>query len=195
MTDKQAKLRKTGRRKKKKSSAPEDSIGIYRDIGKKFELSEADLKREHRNFLEICPDGFMSKNTFVELSRRVLGDKVKQNSDSLFRVFDADDNGCIDFEEYMLALRASSLHSREEKLKWIFDVFDKDRSGTICPDEIESLLGALFDISGHDTSEDVLEEACKDVMDSVDSNGDGQITKEEFVGNALKSETITGILR
>ena len=95
----------------------------------------------------------------------------------------------------MLALRASSLHSREEKLKWIFDVFDKDRSGTISPDEIESLLGALFDISGHETSEYVLKEACKDVMESVDSDGDGEITKQEFVGNALKSDTIADMLR
>ena len=186
------KKRKIGRRSRNRTSENLDSL--YKNIQAKTGFSEVEIKSLHVNFLEICPDGFMSKKKFLELSKRAVGAQVNLLSDSLFRVFDADESGTIDFEEYLLVLRAADLHSLEDKLRWIFDVFDKDGSGSISPDEIESLLGSLFDISGQKISETDLKAACKDVMDAVDSDGDGEITKQEFVENALRSETIAGIV-
>ena len=46
----------------------------------------------------------------------------------------------MDFTEYMLAINATNLDSPEEKLNWMFNVFDKDGGGTISVDEIKELL-------------------------------------------------------
>ena len=64
----------------------------------------------------------MTKKKFVELSKEALGSKSDFLSDALFRVFDEDNSGTMDFAEYMLAINATSLESPEEKLKWMFDV-------------------------------------------------------------------------
>ena len=61
----------------------------------------------------------------------------------------------MDFAEYMLALNAINLNTPQayftklifhfitdiqEKLNWMFDVFDQDGGGTISVDEIQDLL-------------------------------------------------------
>ena len=46
----------------------------------------------------------------------------------------------MDFTEYMMAINATSLNSPEDKLNWMFDVFDKDGGGTISSDEIKDLI-------------------------------------------------------
>ena len=46
----------------------------------------------------------------------------------------------MDFTEYMMAINATSLNTPEDKLNWMFDVFDKDGGGTISSDEIKDLL-------------------------------------------------------
>ena len=41
------------------------------------------------------------------------------------RLFDADESGSMDFGEYLLAVNSTSQDSPEEKLVWVFHVFDR----------------------------------------------------------------------
>ena len=167
---------------------------IFKTIQEKTGLSEKQVIEQFEEFMKICPNGTMSKKKFVELSKEALGDQVDFLSDSIFRVFDEDNSGTMDFSEYMLAINATSLDSPEDKLKWMFDVFDKDGGGTISVDEIESLLQGLFEMSGQKFEDEELEEASKYIMDAIDTDGDGEVTKQEFINNAMKSQFIAGML-
>ena len=69
----------------------------------------------------------------------------QQMKQSILRVFDYDNSGTMDFEEYMLAINATNLNSPEDKLIWMFDVFDKDGGGTISCDEIKDLIRLKVD--------------------------------------------------
>ena len=69
----------------------------------------------------------------------------QQMKQSILRVFDYDNSGTMDFEEYMLAINATNLNSPEDKLIWMFDVFDKDGGGTISCDEIKDLIRLIVD--------------------------------------------------
>ena len=62
---------------------------------------------------------------------------------AVFKVYDTDESGTMDFTEYMLAINATNLNTAEDKLMWMFDVFDKDGGGTISVDEIKELLKYL----------------------------------------------------
>ena len=167
---------------------------IFKSVQEKTGLSEKQVKDQFEQFLNICPDGAMTKMKFIELSREALGDQADFLSDSLFRVFDEDNSGTMDFAEYMLAINATSLDSPEDKLKWMFDVFDKDGGGTISPQEIHAMLQGLFEMSGQEFDEEDLEVASKDVMDAIDADGDGEVTRKEFINNAMKSEFIASML-
>ena len=41
------------------------------------------------------------------------------------QVFDDDKSGKLDFVEYMMAVQSTQLKSPEEKLNWIFKMYDK----------------------------------------------------------------------
>ncbi len=45
----------------------------------------------------------------------------------LSQVFDEDGSGRMDFCEYMMAVQSSKLETPEDKLKWIFRIYDKVR--------------------------------------------------------------------
>ena len=79
---------------------------------------------------------------FCVFLQQVLGDEATFLVEALFRIFDDDKSGSIDFEEFILALNATKfrylkkvlkvtndcnfrMNTAEEKLQWIFTVFDK----------------------------------------------------------------------
>ena len=56
---------------------------------------------------------------------------------AVFKVFDVDGSGTMDFAEYMQATHALTLNNIEDKLEWIFCLFDSDGGGAIDMNEIE----------------------------------------------------------
>ena len=119
-------------------------------------------------------------------------------AEGLFRVFDETNRGALTFFQFMTVKTAPKLVDPSEKLGWVFNALDEDGGGTIEYDEITGLVEALFRMSGkEDHMEENREEIilCVDeVIESIDVDGDGVITREEFVENALKSDFIKEII-
>ena len=76
---------------------------------KKSEFSEESIRSQYKGFMSVCPNGQMTKEKFLSLSQQVLGDEAEFLVEALFRVFDDDKSGSIDFEEFILALNATKL--------------------------------------------------------------------------------------
>ena len=76
----------------------------------------------------------------------------------------------------------------------MFDVLDKDGGGTISAEEIDVVLQGLFEMSGKDFEDNELDLVTRDIMDAIDADGDGEVTKAEFIKNAMKSEFVAGML-
>ena len=83
----------------------------------------------------------------------------------------------------------------EEKLNWIFTAFDEDGGGSIDVSEIREIVLGCFRMAGIDEDEDLLPSCVEDVRASIDVDGDGDISKEEFIKNALKNKFISRLLK
>ena len=49
----------------------------------------------------------------------------------MFRNFDKDSNGMLDFKEFIMALDSTLASDVEEKLMWAFRIIDRDKSGNL----------------------------------------------------------------
>ena len=89
--------------------------------------------------------------------------------------YDTDGDGELDKDEFkrMMAESSEGLQKDSEKeLLEAFKIFDKDGDGTVSWEEIYKTLQAL--------GQDVSEQACKMMIESVDDDKNGTIDFDEF---------------
>ena len=118
-----------------------------------------------------------------------------------------------------------TIETAEEKLGWIFTAFDEDGGGFMDSDEVVQIVLGLFRfiqqhhnfchrcfvvlfnstvmiiviiclrMAGIPEDDEMLPSCVEDVRASIDLDGDGDITKEEFVRNALKNDFMSKLLK
>ena len=98
----------------------------------KTQLDQASIQGWYEGFLKDCPSGELTKEQFVEMYSKIFPSGNADNfSKNIFRTFDTNNSGTIDFREFMLALHATSNGTPEEKLAWAFRMYDVDGNGSI----------------------------------------------------------------
>ena len=82
---------------------------------------EDTIQEWYSGFMTDCPEGKLSKNAFLKIySKCFPTGNAEEFCEHVFRTFDSDRNGFIDFNEFMLAIDVTSSGSPEEKLNWAF---------------------------------------------------------------------------
>jgi calmodulin len=91
---------------------------------------------------------------------------------------DANANGAIDFDEFLVMLTSHvSSSDVNEELKHAFQMFDIDRNGLITIAELRQLMANL--------GEDMSDKELNEIIRVVDLNGDGEISIEGIVYKRL----------
>ena len=93
--------------------------------------------------------------------------------EEIFKNIDNDNNGYLEYEEYIRATIDKNKLLNDDVLRYTFKYFDKDNSGEITCDEIAK---ALF--TGNDKK--MSEKLTKDLMNEIDSNANAAIDYNEF---------------
>ena len=107
------------------------------------------------------------------LKTKIKSETLKEDIDQIFLNLDSDNNGFIEYEEFIRAAIDKEVFLKDNILKFAFRYFDKDDSGEISYNEIEEVF------KGSITKGDV-EENLKKIIKEVDTNGDGLIDFGEF---------------
>lgn len=81
---------------------------------------------------------------FCVVLRFLQGSGADKFADHIFRVYDADGNGQISFDEFVTTLNLGTQGSTEDKLKSSFRLYDVDRNGSISQKELTSIITVSY---------------------------------------------------
>jgi calcium-dependent protein kinase len=127
------------------------------------------------NQIDVNGDGKINKAELLKgLQLKIKSDTLEQDVEQIYGNIDMDNNGYIEYEEFVRAAVSKERFINENVLRFAFRYFDKDGSGEITFDEIE----AIFKDSITDKSK--VHDSLKKIVDEVDSNKDGIISFTEF---------------
>nr|CAD7438163.1 unnamed protein product [Timema bartmani] len=101
----------------------------------------------------------------------------------VFRVFDENNDGSIEFEEFIRALSITSRGNLDEKLHWAFRLYDVDNDGFITRDEMYNIVDAIYQMVGQQPNaedENTPQKRVDKIFDQMDKNHDDRLTLEEF---------------
>lgn len=166
-------------------------------------FSSKDLQQWHRGFMKDCPSGQLAKKDFQAIYKQYFpfGDASKY-AGFVFSLMDTENKGIVSFTDFMLALDVSSKGSIDEKLEWAFRMYDLDeglrcliKDGFISPAEMLCIVDSIYRMIGSTDSmpddESTPEARVEKVFGLMDIDGDGLISKQEFMQGSRDDPRIT----
>ncbi|CAN0852324.1 Calcium-dependent protein kinase 21 [Linum grandiflorum] len=150
-------------------------------------LSEEEIRGLKTMFTNLDTDK-SGTITYEELKTGLarLGSKLSEvEVKQLMEAADVDGNGTIDYTEFISATMHRYKLERDEHLYTAFQHFDKDGSGYITRDELES---AMLEYGIGD------EGSIKQIITEVDTDNDGKINYDEFCAMMRSGSEVQGKL-
>ena len=141
-----------------------------------FQLAKKNAKKitlHSKPFKEYKELNLFKKMTLFYIASR-LGDKEIGDLRDVFKSFDKDNNGQIDYHEFERGLKnMTSGKIKGDEIKEVFNAIDTDKNGKI--DYTEFIVSAI------DKKSLLTEERLYDAFCELDRDHDGKITKEELI--------------
>ncbi|XP_028922427.1 calcineurin B homologous protein 2 [Ornithorhynchus anatinus] len=160
-------------------------------IGRETGFSQANLSRLHHRFRALDKDskGYLSRQDLQSIGKLAvnpLGDRIVSS------FFPAGEER-VDFRGFVRVLahfrpleddggpqtleNPEPLNSRDNKLRFAFQLYDQDRDGKISREEMLQVLRMMV---GVQVTEEQLESIAERTVQEADTDGDGAISFEEF---------------
>lgn len=119
-------------------------------------------------------DGKITRQEMIRVFEKILQVKnAKIEVEDIFKKLDNDNNGYIEYEEFVRASINKEIFVADEILQFAFNFFDKDSSGSITFEELKTIF---CDGQEKEVSEKVL----RKILDEIDTDKNEQISYKEF---------------
>ncbi|KPJ14990.1 Kv channel-interacting protein 4 [Papilio machaon] len=144
-----------------------------------------EIKLMYRGFKQECPTGMVDEESFKNIFCQFfpLGDAT-QYAHYVFNTVKHKQNGKLNFEEFLETLSRVARGSVQEKLSWVFALYDVDGDGRISRAEMLAVVQAVYELLGRAAVPPVSQTSAKDHVDRIfhlmDVDADGAVSPEEL---------------
>jgi Ca2+-binding EF-hand superfamily protein len=167
-------------------------------------FNDQEILNEHQKFFSVADDGRLKKSHMEEL----LGDYLpltkrkhsKYLTNCVFSAIDTNNDGHIDFVEYLMSIKFFQTESPIEKADFVFRIIDKNGDNLVTKKELQRILKclqeyhkSLTDIRISDVISEGPKPAATTIIEKLDEDKSGVIGVSEFVDGWLKDETIRAL--
>ncbi|XP_015236998.1 recoverin-like [Cyprinodon tularosa] len=168
---------------------------ILEDLKLSTKFTETEIVQWYENFKKQCPSGRISKEEFQNIYRKFFPDSdANTYAQHVFRSFDTNDDGTLDFKEYIIALHMTATGKTTSKLEWAFSLFDVDKNGYITKSEVTEICTSIFKLIPKDEVEDLPEDEntpekrANKLWKVFNKEDNDRVAEGEFIKGLLQNE-------
>jgi len=192
--------RKAYRRKDYQVELTENDIEM---LIKTTKFTRLEILEWYTEFIRDYPSGRMTKHEFTQFYKQF---QPSQSSESfcknIFRIFDQNSNGYIEFPELMfsISLTSNEMDTRK-KVELIFRIYDVDGNGSINKKEFKKIIKSIYLVLSTDgkslpknVSDAINDNILNDLFDKIDADKNNSISLKEFVDCCLNDTNMLNLL-
>ncbi|CAF2719087.1 unnamed protein product [Rotaria sp. Silwood2] len=158
-------------------------------------FNKKEIQVIYQGFKQECPSGIVNEETFKNIFGHFFpcGD-TQQYAHLIFSTFDLRSSGIVTFEDFLIGLSTLCRGTVEDRLKWIFKLYDNKKTGRLTKDDLHVIVCAVHSLLGnasnrhHDYT--ITQEHTTIVFQKFDQKNQGYITIEDFVSICLQDPMI-----
>merc|ERR1711988_234524 len=150
-------------------------------LSKSSGLEPTEVKAAFEAFVTDHPKGKMKPADFRKLMTQAMPKKDAGKMEKhVFRVYDSNNDGYIDFVEFMVIFYVMADGTPEEVLGKIFRVFDVNSDGSITNKEMKRLVKDMYGLlKTEDPDVAAKDMIAKSAFAEMDKDEDGKVSLEE----------------
>ncbi|CAF0713663.1 unnamed protein product [Brachionus calyciflorus] len=159
--------------------------------------SKSDIKAIFDEFMRNNPDGKLDKQEFVRLYSKLRPEQpesLDEISHFVFRAFDTDHNGTIDFSEFMISYSLTTRGDLKQKLNYAFSIYDADKNGYLDREELREVIFGMLDLLGADKKNNNVSLLAEQCIKELDVSNDGRVSKDEFIEGLARNYSLRALL-
>ena len=131
----------------------------------------------------------MKKKCFKKMMSQALPDFSEEEAEKMenhiFRIYDLNQDGIIDFHEFMTVFMVLTGDEPKSVLEKMFRIFDVNSTGTISKEEMLTLVTDMHKMIEDNLENETDEELANHAFEEMDTAKDGHVTMEEFVAAVM----------
>ncbi|KAK3090369.1 hypothetical protein FSP39_011270 [Pinctada imbricata] len=169
-----------------------------RDLQKEVDFTGEEINDWYKEYMRSCRHGkYLTVKEFSEVYSSTFGGDAGAFANHVFRTFDSDGDGKVDFREFLVGLSVTASSNLEKKLRWAFKMYDIDGNGRISKDEILSLMTAVYKMTPQikkPSDVSTPEKMTKKLFKKLDTDKNGELSWEEFYEGARRDQLVVAML-